>query len=103
MSVHTDKKGITVKMEQLQEILCRVDSDGLLEIASYFEESERIYLRAHRSGGLRHLAGVPPALESRLPELLKRYPMEGDAMETVVMGGVSKVDVESVVMGQKEM
>ena len=96
----TDKKDITYKMEQLQQILCRVDSDGLLEIASYFEESERIYLRAYRSGGLQHLKGVPPALENRLPELLKRYPIEGDAMETVVMGGVSKVDVESVVMGR---
>ena len=87
-------------MEQLQQILRRVDSDGLLEIASYFEESERIYLRAHRSGGLRHLEGVPEALESRLPELSKKYLMEGDAMETVVMGGVSKVDGESVVMGK---
>ena len=87
-------------MELLQQILCRVDSDGLLEIASYFEESERIYLRAYRSGGLRHLEGVPEALESRLPELLKRYPIEGDAMETVVMGEVSKVDGESVVIGR---
>ena len=86
-------------MEQLQQILCRVDSDGLLEIASYFEESERIYLRAYRSGGLRHLKGVPPALENRLPELSKRYPLEGDGNGC---GGVSKPDVGSVVVGRKE-